>query len=136
VATDLDQILSGVTGRRAMDGKDYLIDQPAFRPKNFAKMLHVRFELRWRLFAMEDFVCYLNCIRAGDANKRNSAFPGRSRDGSDGVRNGHTLANCRATGSVAKLREQHRFARAQSGGPLPLFDRKFSVCLLAVHHFV
>ena len=68
VATDLDQILSGVTDRRAVDGKHYLIDQPAFWPKNFAKMLHVRLELRWRLFAMEDFVRYLDCIHAGDAD--------------------------------------------------------------------
>ena len=61
-----------------MDGKHYLIDQPALWPKNFAKMLHVRLELRRRLFAMEDFVRYADRIRAGDADKRNSAFPGRS----------------------------------------------------------
>src|SRR4030095_7118225 len=89
VATDLDQILSGVTGRRTMDRKHYLIDQPALWPKNLAKMLHARLEFRWRLFAMEDFVRYADCIRAGDADKRNCAFTGRSRDGSDRVRNGH-----------------------------------------------
>jgi hypothetical protein len=54
-------------------------------------MLQVRLELRWRLFAMEDFVRYADRIRAGEPDKRNSAFPRRSRDGSDGVRNRHNL---------------------------------------------
>jgi hypothetical protein len=63
VATDLDQILSGVTGRRTMDGKHHLIDQSAFRAKNLTKVLHVGFKSRRHLFAMEDFVRHSHRIR-------------------------------------------------------------------------
>src|SRR4029450_10574543 len=89
VTTDLNQILSGITGWRVKNGQHYFISQSTVLSKNPAKSLHARLELRWHLFAMEDFVRYADRIRARDPDKRNSAFPGRSRDGSDGVRNCH-----------------------------------------------
>src|SRR5262249_47837247 len=118
MATDLDQILSSVTGRRAVDRKHYLIDQSAVQPKNPAKMLHVRFKSRRRLFAMKDFVCYLDRIRARDPHKRNGAFARRSGNGGDGVRNGHDsrITNCRASASVAKSRRRPRSASFRRRG--------------------
>src|SRR4029453_18115143 len=89
VTTDPNQILPGKTRWRVMNRQHYLIYQSTVWSKNLAKMLHARLELRWHLFAMEDFVRYPDRIRARDPDKRNSAFPGRSRDGSDGVRNCH-----------------------------------------------
>jgi hypothetical protein len=89
VATDLDQILSGVTGRRAVDSKHHLIDKSAFVVKNLAKVLHARLKLRRRLFAIEDLVRYLDRIRPRDAHKRDGPFPGWRGDGSDSVGNGH-----------------------------------------------
>src|SRR6266566_508688 len=56
VATDLEQIFAGVTGRRAMDREHHLVDQPAFAIDDLAEMLNMRSESRRIFFAAKNLL--------------------------------------------------------------------------------
>ena len=56
MAANLDKIVAGVTGRRAMDRHHDLVDQVSGFADDLAQMLHVRGKFRRQFFAPENFV--------------------------------------------------------------------------------
>ena len=83
MTANLDNILAGIAGRRAMDRHQHLVDQVSCFGHDLTQVLRVGGELGWHFLAAEDFVRDLDRLWAGHSHQGDGTFASGARNRGD-----------------------------------------------------